>query len=246
MRLNIAFALLLAAAVCSCSDPKSTEIPTSMEKMESIKPQLEKLTGDERELFAGYAVRHTLGAAMGGMFGIKAEPIPAGMTIGKAIDEQRKFKADAAAEEAKQAALKVKLQSEREAAMKPMREAVTVTLVSKKIEAERGYSGMVTDEKLEVVFGYKNNTEKDIAGVKGRITMLDLFGDQISGFIISNDNTILAGKTSTWSGSRSVKYSLGSNKDRKLAELEDDKYKLVWEPQIIVFKDGTKLSVPAE
>jgi hypothetical protein len=54
------------------------------------------------------------------------------MTLGKAIEEQRKFKADAALEEGKQQALKAKLQAEREAAMKPMLEAIA-HLVSKKI-----------------------------------------------------------------------------------------------------------------
>ena len=29
-----------------------------------------------------------------------------------------------------------------------------------------------------------------------------------------------------------------------LAEVEDDKFKLVWEPQMVVFKDGSKLTVP--
>jgi hypothetical protein len=102
----------------------------------------------------------------------------------------------------------------------------------------------LTSTFLQVTFGYKNNTDKDIAGVKGYVSVKDLFGDELSGFLISNDSTIPAGQTKTWTGSRSVKYSVGSNKDRKLAELSDDKYKVVWEPRIIVFKDGTKLAIP--
>jgi len=240
----------LVVLVCSillvaCSGPKDTPLPRDLDKIESIKASMEKLTPDERELAAGYIMRHTIGAKLGGLFGGKEGPgIPEGMTLGKAIDEQRKFKADVALEEAKQQALKVKLEAEREAALKPMREAITVTLVSKKIATERGYSGMVMDENLEVTFGYKNNTDKDVSGVKGRISTKDLFGDEISAFQISNDSTIKAGQTATWSGSRSVRFSMGSNKDRKLAELGDDKFKVVWEPQAIVFSDGTKLAVP--
>ena len=192
-------------------------------------------------------MRHTIGAKLGGLFGGKEGPgIPEGMTIGKAIEEQRKFKADAAIEEAKQQALKAKLQAEREAAQKQMREAVTVTLVSKKLAVEHGYSGIVTDENLQVVFGYKNNTDKEVAGVKGYVSVKDLFGEEISGFLISNDTTIPAGQSTTWTGSRSVRFSLGNNKDRKLAELGDDKYTVVWEPEMIVFKDGTKLTAPKE
>lgn len=237
----LVFSMLLAA----CSGPKDTPLPRELDKIESIKPAMEKLTPEERELATGYIMRHTIGAKLGGLFGGKEGPgIPEGMTLGKAIEEQRKFKADAALEEAKQQALKVKLQAEREAALKPMREAITVTLVSKKIATTRGYSGMVMDENLEVIFGYKNNSDKDISGVKGRISVKDLFGDEISAFQISNDSTIKAGQSITWTGSRSVRFSMGSNKDRKLAELPDDKFKIVWEPQAIVFVDGTKLAVP--
>lgn len=244
MRVNLLVVASLMA-LAACSGPKDTPLPKDLEKMESIKPAMEKLTPEERELAAGYIMRHTIGAKLGGLFGGKEGPgIPEGMTLGKAIEEQRKFKADAALEEAKQQALKAKLQAEREAAMKPMLDAVTVTLVSKKIATERGYSGMVMDENLEVTFGYKNNTAKDISGVKGRVSVKDLFGDELSAFQISNDSTIKAGQTATWTGSRSVRFSMGNNKDRKLAELSDDKYKVVWEPQAIVFADGTKLVLP--
>ena len=166
------------------------------------------------------------------------------MTIGNAIEEERKFVADRNMEEAKQAALAAKLQAEREAALKPMRGAVTVTLVAKEIVPKRGMSGMLLDEYLNVTFGYKNNTEKDIAGVKGLISLRDLFGDKISEFLVSNDSTIKAGESVTWTGSRSLQFSLGDNKDRKLGELTSDKFKLLWEPRIIVFSDGSKLAVP--
>ena len=239
--------LLVSIVLAACSGPKDTPLPRDLDKLDTIKPAMEKLTPEERELAAGYIMRHTIGAKLGGLFGGKEGPgIPEGMTLGKAIEEQRKFKADAAIEEAKQQALKAKLQAEREAAQKQMREAVTVTLVSKKLVTEHGYSGIVTDENLQVVFGYKNNTDRDVAGVKGYVSVKDLFGEEISGFLISNDNTIPAGQSATWTGSRSVRFALGDNKDRKLAELGEDKYKVVWEPEMIVFKDGTKLTAPKE
>jgi hypothetical protein len=119
-------------------------------------------------------------------------------------------------------------------------------VVSKKIKPQYGFSGIVPDENLVVTFGYQNNTQRDISGVKGRISVRDLFGDQLCGLAISNDNTIPAGKRATWTCSRSVQYGLGDNKDRKFAELDDSKYKILWEPQMIVFSDGTKLELPTE
>jgi hypothetical protein len=244
MRLGF-IALVCSMVLAACGGAKSTPLPRDLEHMESIKPAMEKLTPEERELVAQYVMRHTVGAKLGGLFGGQEAPgIPEGMTIGKAIDEQRKANADAALEEKKQEALRAKLQAEREAALKPMREAVTVTLVSKKAVTERGYSGIVMDENLEVTFGYKNNTAKDISGVKGRVSVRDLFGDELSAFQISNDNTIKAGSTSTWTGSRSIRFAVGDNQDRKLAELDNDKFKVVWEPQVIVFADGTQLVAP--
>lgn len=236
---------VLLFALVACSGPKDTQLPREIDKMESIKGAMEKLTPEERELAASYIMRHTIGAKVGALFGGKEIPgIPEGMTLGKAIDEQRKFKADALLEEAKQKALKDKLIAEREAAMAKLREAVTVTLVSKKTSVERGYSGMVMDEHISVVVGYKNNTDKDVAGVKGHLAIKDIFGEDLSGFNISNDDTIKAGGSITWTGGRSMKYGMNSSKDRKFSSLEEDKYKVTWEPEQIVFKDGTKLSVP--
>lgn len=239
--------LLCSIVLFACSSPKDTPLPRELDKMDTINPAMEKLTAEEQELVAGYVMRHAISEKLGGFLGGKeGAGIPEGMTLGKAIDEQRKFKAAAALEEAKQQALKAKLQAEREAAQKQMRDAVTVTLVSKKLSIEHGYSGIVTDENLRVVFGYKNNTNKEIAGVKGQVSIKDLFGEEISGFQISNDTTMPAGQSTTWTGSRSVRFSLGHNNDRKFAELEEDKYKVVWEPEIIVFKDGTKLTAIKE
>ena len=239
-------ALLSLGALLGCSNPMDTPVPRELDKLESLKPVLDKLSAEERQLFAGYVARHTLGAAMGAIFGGKTASdtgIPAGATLGSAIDEQRKYLANTAAEEAKAKALKEKLIAEREAALKSMREAVTVTVVSKGLQTER-IQGMLLDEKLEVTLGYQNNTGKDIAGVKGTMIFKDLFDSDISRLMVSNDATIKAGATTTWTGGRSVRFSMGHNDDRKLAEVEEGKYKAIWEPETIVFSDGTKLTAP--
>lgn len=241
-RLNI---LLCSIILAACSGPKDTPLPRELDKIERITLAMEKLTSEERELAAGYIARHTIGAKFGGLFdGKDGTGIPDGMTLGKAIEEQRKFKADAAIEDAKRQALEAKLQSEREAAMKLIREAITVTLGSRKL------SPSDFGRMLDVEFGYKNNTDKDIDGVKGYISVRDVFGEEISRFPISNDNTIKAGQSGTWAVSRSADYPTYNpryrreNKDWEFSKLEDNKFKVVWDPRMIVFKDGTKLTVP--
>lgn len=239
--------VLFCAFLVSCSDVHETLLPQNLEEMESIKPAMEKLSPEERELATGYIVRHTLAAKLQGAFsGVDGTGIPEGMTLGAAIENQRSFIAERKAEEQRQAKLKAELQARREAAIKPLMAAVTVTLVSKELVSEHGYGGMLMDELLVVTFGYKNNTPKDISGVKGYVSIQDLFGDEISGFAISNDTTIPSGQSIAWQGSRSVKYAFGDNDDRKLAGLEDSKYKVIWKPQVVVFTDGSKLELPAE
>lgn len=237
---------LLCLTLAACSNPRNTVIPQDVEQMAAIKPELEKLTPEEQQLAAAYILRVTLVSKMAGAFGGKEGPgIPQGTTLGKAVDLQRAFVAEQKAEEARQAELKAQLEARREAAMKPLREAVTVTLVSKSIETDRRH-GITMDELLLVDFGYRNNTSKDIAAVKGYVSVQDLFGDEISGFAISNDSTIPAGQSVIWQGSRSVRFSTSKGDDRKLASLDESKYKVVWTPEAVVFVDGSTLALPDE
>jgi len=123
---NSAFIALFILA--GCSNPKDTTIPTNLDSLDSISVSLKKLTPEEQQLFAGYFMRHAIGAKMGGLFGLKAAPIPEGMTIGKAVDEQRGYLADETVKESDEKALKEKVLKEREQVMVAMRSAVTVTL----------------------------------------------------------------------------------------------------------------------
>jgi hypothetical protein len=238
---RVLIAILGCAVIVACSDPKNTPLPADIGKLETIKPQFEKLTDDEKKLVAAYMMRKSM---QGTIFGGAAGTTDA-TTIGQAIDNQRAFVAAAEKKEAEEKALKAKFQAEREAAMKAMRDVVTVVLVDKKLDVQTGYGGIERDRGLSVTFGYKNNGAKDISGVKGTIVVRDLFGDVLSRFGVSNDQTIKAGSTVQWSGFRSTKFAFGhENKDEKLAELPDDKYKVEWEPAMIVFTDGSKLSAP--
>lgn len=235
-------AIVLSALLAGCSDPRKAQLPVDMANMASIKPVLEKLSEEERTLLMAYVMRRSIQGILPGL--AKDSPATSASTIGEAIDAQRKFEAGRkereAAEKLAQAEAKVKY----EVAVKSMRELVSVSLLRKSIEVERGYSGIEMDRKLAISFMFKNNSSKDIAGVKGRIELRDLFGDKVSAFQISNDNTIKVGGSVVWDGVRSVKFSLGDNKDQKLVELGDDKFTLVWEPQTIIFSDGTKTDLP--
>ena len=101
------FVLLLVA----CSDPHDTKVPADISKWsETVKPALQKLTPEEKMLFAHYAIRHTVGGAMAGLIGDRADPIPEDMTIGKAIEEQRNYIAQKHVNESEVKPLKDKIE----------------------------------------------------------------------------------------------------------------------------------------
>lgn len=239
---KILYLCVFLVALTGCHNPKNTELPGKVDQLPSIQKDVSKLSNEERELLAGYMMRSMLShGLLGGASGNTY--IPAGTTIGEAISDQRQFIKNQQIESERQEQLKSELQKKRDIQTAQMRDAVTVTVVSKSIEPEIGYSGIVTDENIVVEFGYRNNTLKNIAGVKGTISIVDLFGDEMTAFNVSNDETIRVGQNSTWRGSRSVRYSFGNFKDREWAALPDEKYKVVWQPDMIVFEDGTQIKL---
>ena len=193
-------------------------------------------------LLSGFVMRRSMSKILPGLAAKGGDTTAA--TVGEAIDSQKKYVEEAGKRDASEKLAAAKIKIDHDAAVANMRDLVSIALVSKKVTSQTGYSGIETDRSLNVAFSFTNKSPKDIAGIKGLITARDQFGDEISRFQISSDETIKSGGASIWRGSRSVKYAFGSNKDEKFADTEDGKYSLVWEPQIIVFTDGAKVSAP--
>ena len=83
-----------------------------------------------------------------------------------------------ATEEAKEKALREKLAADREAALSKLRDAVTVTLISKELRSSlsTGHLG----DSVDIVVGYRNNTNREVSGVKGTLVAKDQFDDACS------------------------------------------------------------------
>lgn len=236
----VSVAIIAAMLLGACSDPKATALPANIDQLSQVQSSIDKLNDEEKSLLAGYLIR----AKMAGLFGSDSSTEVGGVTIGKAIDTQRRFVVESEAR-AKLAAIEAEaLKLARSKSIELMRAAVSVNIGDKFIHSETTSSGIELDRQIGVNFVFKNNSEKDIAGVKGIVTAKDLFGDEISGFAISNDQTIKSGGVVMWRGSRSVKYALGKNQDEKFVALPSDKFTLHWEPSMIVFADGTKMTTP--
>lgn len=228
---------ILILSVClfilgGCSNPKNIEIPTDSEKWSDLKSSVEKLNPEEQQLLTQFMVRKKMGEAFGG------EGIKAGTTIGDAIQEQKDWQKQKEAQEKAEAELKAKVEAQKKAKIAEINKILTVALTKKEGFSSFGGNN-ITDIGLEVAF--ENKGSKDIAGIKGVAHFNDMFGDNIQSINISYDDGVKANSVATYSGS--VNYNQFQNEDKKLLNTELSKIKFNFEPQVILFADGSKLEV---
>lgn len=226
---GLALALIGASLLLGCGSPKDRELPTDVSKMDELKPYVEKLSEEEKKLFLGYVFRATVGGVFGG------KGVEPGMTIGKAIDAQKSFIEENARKEAEAKALKEKLAAEQAAIKKSMTDAVTVTVLSMRLEKQD-----YREEQL-IKLGLKNNGDKDIKGVKGMMRFIDMFDKEVGAIGFAFTDGLKHGEVAVWSGTRH--YNQFMSEHKAIAQLEEGKYKAVFDPEAIVFEDGTNLTI---
>jgi hypothetical protein len=233
--------LCFVAALAACSNQYDTPIPKDLANIESIKPAIDKLAPDEKELVAAYIVRHTIGSALSTAFGVKADPIPEGMTIGKAIKEQRSFAENQKIEVAAKKVVQEKAEAERKALAAQMTQMLTVRLLDLSLH-KATFRDMDVHSRINMAFEIANKGAKDISGIKGIATFRDKFGDTISAVNMKSEDTIPAGKTVTIKLGKD--FSEFNDEDRKLASLDAASAQFELAPEVILFADGTKFELP--
>ena len=233
---SAAILLIVIAALSGCSKPTDAVIPSDMAAWDKeLAPELKKLPDADREKVAAYLMRAKLGEIFGG------KGVPPGTTIGQALDGQKKFEAEQAAKHAEEEALKKKLEQERATAMEQLNKAVTVTLLSKS-ELPKNFSAGRYSEYQQFRIGVQNNSEKTMMGVSGEIKFIDVFDKVVGTVNFRISENIEPGKSANWIGGRDYNQFLDAH--RAVWNLEEGKYTTRFEPEMVVFKDGTKLTVP--
>jgi len=233
---SAAILLIVIAALSGCSKPTDAVIPSDMAAWDKeLAPELKKLPDSDREKVAAYLMRAKLGEVFGG------KGVPPGTTIGQALDGQKKFEAEQAAKHAEEEALKKKLEQERATAMEQLNKAVTVTLLSKS-ELPKNFSAGRYSEYQQFRIGVQNNSEKTMMGVSGEIKFIDVFDKVVGAVNFRISENIEPGKSANWTGGRDYNQFLDAH--RAVWNLEEGKYTTRFEPEMVVFKDGTKLTVP--
>ncbi|MFY9328477.1 MAG: hypothetical protein WAO76_10725 [Georgfuchsia sp.] len=233
---RLAVILITTVVLCGCSKPTDNVIPTDMSTWDKgLAPALKKLSDADREKVATYLMR----AKMGEVFGGKG--IPPGTTIGQALEAQKKWDAEQEAKRAEEEALKKKLEQERATVIKQLNNAVTVTLLAKR-ELPKNFDIGRYSEYQEFRIGVQNKSEKAVVGVAGEIKFIDVFDKEVGATNFRISENIEPGRSVTWTGGRDYNQFLDMH--RAVWNLEEGKYTTKFVPSMVVFKDGTKLTVP--
>jgi len=227
-----ATALLLGA----CNNAKSVVVPSDPSTWdEELAPKIKALSEEDKAIFGRYIVRVTLENALGGK-----PAIPPGVTVGKAIEDQKAYEADQEKAKAEAATAQAKAAALQAAAIAKLNQTASVTLASKTFRPSNAMAGRYSDV-VAFTFAVNNKGAKPISGIKGRFRFEDQFGDLIKELNLSMDENIAANQTQLVSG-----YSMDVNQfmddDVKLANTDFSKLKATFIPEMIVFADGTRLS----
>lgn len=233
----VAIAVLLAA----CSKATDTVIPINQSEWDTkLSPVVQKLNEEDKKLLGGYLARRTIAAGLGGLFGQTSEAagIPPGTTIGQAIAEQRTWMAEQAKQQIQAEAVKKEALAKNAAVRQQIADAVTVSLMKIRQEpAAPSLGRYLPYQGIELAI--KNTGAKVIDGVAGRMVFLDVFGKEVGSMNFRATETIQPGSLHTWEGGRD--YNQFMDEHRAIANLQEGKYSTRFEPEAVIFSDGTSL-----
>ena len=155
------------------------------------------------------------------------------MTYAEILEDGKKWKAEQEKIEAEQKALAEKAAKDEAERIKKLTESVIVSCF------EKGYSEVDYQDYITYKFVILNKSEKAIRAVKGGITFTNLFDEKIKSLSFVYDKPIEAGEQVNWDATTEYNQFMSGDKTLKNKDLKD--LKVVWNPEKIIFEDGTTL-----
>lgn len=219
-----------------CSKPTDTVISSDMSSWdETLAPEVKKLSDSDKKKITAYLMRVKMGEVLGG------EGVPTGMTIGEAITAQSQWESEQMVNKVKEQNLRKKIELERSKTIELLNKAVTVTFLSKD-EILKDFEERRYQDYQQLRIGVQNNTAKQIVGVAGEMKFIDVFDKEVGSVNFRISESIGPQQTFVWVGGRD--YNQFIDEHRTIWNLEEGKYTTQFIPEMVVFQDGTKLTVP--
>ncbi len=227
--------LAAAALIAGCSNAKNTVIPSDTSKWDEIADDVKSLDEDDRKKLVGYMMRMNLASAFSGGKG----GIPPGTTIGDALKAQEEWIAKQEAQEIEAAALKAKVAAQKAENAKQIQQAATIAVTDVQILGQDMMAGRYSD-RMNVEITIANKSAKQISGVRGTAVFKDQFDSEITQTNFSLDEDVKPGETRVITGyGRDLNQFM--DEDKKLLSIPFAKMKVAFEPEMIVFQDGSKI-----
>ena len=125
----------------------------------------------------------------------------------------------------------------------PMLNALSVSLTSKEFTAADFYAGRPSDY-LSFNIQQTNKSAKDIRGFKGVFAIKDIFGDEIIKISFKSDDVLRTGQSKK--DKMSLNYNQFMDSHQKLRSTAMENLRVEWQPEMIMFADGTALNLNGE
>jgi len=233
------FAAIAAVAMglAGC-DPKRVQIPSDPDKWGNLEVHVKELNEDDQKLFAQYMARHVVGVA----FDDRNAGIPDGMTIGKAIEAQKKVRivqdnmGAAGGVLSEGGALISRTDIERE-----ISNTVQVRVSGPHIVAEDNARGRFSDW-FGMSVDVQNRSGKTILGIKGVVVVEDVFGVAVSRIDLQMNEEVAAGGRGKFD-SYGKSLNRYNKSDVRLRSANFSKLRMRFQPEVIAFSDGTRLNL---
>ncbi|WP_374400145.1 hypothetical protein [Niveibacterium sp.] len=249
----ITAAILIALSIwgsIALRSPYRAQLPVGSTDLSAIQAKLDKLPKNERALVYGY-VKRSRGDVLPPQFADPDEPLTA-RNVGEAIALQRKFLVRMAEQEKKMEARR----AERDAALAPLREAVSIDLVRREIlpasEAQRdpGERGSVKHAQanehdvLVTTYRLENLTNQTIRVLEATVNLRKLHPREdelgIADHCYFNRSEPLEPGAPVEVRCADLRKGV-SEDDRDFVAMPGSELLIDWEPKRIRFGDGSEL-----
>lgn len=159
-------------------------------------------------------------------------------TVAQIISDERSFEAEKASEEAQAEKLVADARAKKAALDRQLRSALSVGLVSKGYH-EADYMNQDYQSKILVTLILKNRGTKAIRSFKGITHFENSVGDDIQAIPLVYEHGLAPSASSLYDGT--FDFNQYEQSEVRLKEADIRNVHLRWEPQLIIFQDGSRL-----
>jgi hypothetical protein len=163
-----------------------------------------------------------------------------GKTVGTLISDQEAYDADQKAQREKAATLAAQVKQRHDDSLRALQHVITVALVDKSYHVADVMNGDYQD-LITFELAFRNNGSKAIRAVKGTLGFKNLLGDIIYSANFEHSIDVAPGQSISWDGT--LDFNQYNDALVQLRDAQLRNIRLDWEPEQILFSDGTKMEI---